>query len=101
MEEKDWININVVVADRPYRLKIKIEEEEQVRKAAKEINSKVKEFQQIFNSKDKQDYLAMIALQNMVDAVKGNGGSISSNIVSDELMSKLQEIDELLSEHQS
>lgn len=64
------MHINVVIADRPYRLKIKPEEEETVRKAARNINERVKEYQQAFLSKDKQDFLAMIALQNTVEALK-------------------------------
>jgi cell division protein ZapA (FtsZ GTPase activity inhibitor) len=64
------MHINVVIADRPYRLKIKPEEEETVRKAARMINDRVKEYQQAFLSKDKQDFLAMIALQNTVEALK-------------------------------
>lgn len=66
----DEMHINVVIADRPYRLKIKPEEEETVRKAARTINDRVKEYQQAFLSKDKQDFLAMIALQNTVEALK-------------------------------
>lgn len=64
------MHINVVIADRPYRLKIKPEEEETVRRAARVINDRVKEYQQAFLSKDKQDFLAMIALQNTVEALK-------------------------------
>lgn len=97
MEDENWININVVVADRPYRLKIKVDEEEMVRKAAKIINTKVKEFQQVFNSKDKQDYLAMIAIQNTVETLKGDG-SICEN-GDNEIAGSLEEIEELLSEH--
>lgn len=60
------MNINVIIADRPYRLKIKPTEEETIRRAAKEINDKVKEFQNTY-AKDKQDYLAMCALHLAVD----------------------------------
>ncbi len=65
-ENEEMININVIVADRPYPLKIKKSEEENVRKAAKEINEKVKNYQQIYAAKDKQDYLAMTALMYAV-----------------------------------
>lgn len=58
----DIININLIIADRPYPLKIKKQEEEDVRNAAKEVNEKVKQFQQVYAAKDKQDYLAMSAL---------------------------------------
>ena len=64
----DLININLIIADRPYPLKVKPEEEERVRNAAKEINSRVKQFQTQYAAKDKQDYLAMSALMYAVEA---------------------------------
>lgn len=64
----ELININVVIADRPYPLRIKPEEEEKVRAAAKEINNKVKQFQGQYAAKDKQDYLAMCTLMYAVEA---------------------------------
>ena len=87
------ININVVIADRPYRLKIKALEEQQVRDAAKQINKKVKEFQQVFNTKDKQDYLAMIALQNTVEGAKASSKTLSED---SPLHHKIEELDQLL-----
>lgn len=65
--KEDIININVLIADRPYPLKIKRIEEEDVRKAAREINDKVKQFQQAYAAKDKQDYLAMCAMMYAVE----------------------------------
>lgn len=65
--KEDIININVLIADRPYPLKIKRVEEEGVRKAAREINDKVKQFQQAYAAKDKQDYLAMCAMMYAVE----------------------------------
>lgn len=61
------ININVVIADRPYPLKIKRSEEENIRLAARDINEKVKQFQQSYAAKDKQDYLAMCTMMYAVD----------------------------------
>lgn len=96
MEEK-WIHINVVLADRPYRIKIKSDEEEIVRKAAKLINDKVKEYQQLFSSKDKQDFLAMIAIQNTVESLKVGTGVKDSetNLLTTQ---KIEELDKLLEE---
>ncbi len=87
------ININVVIADRPYRLKINALEEQMVRDAAKKINKKVKEFQQVFNTKDKQDYLAMIALQNTVEGAKASSQTLSED---SPLHHKIEELDQLL-----
>ena len=87
------INIKIVVADRPYRLKVNAKEEGLARAAAKEINSKVKEFQQAFNSKDKQDFLAMIALQNTVEALKAGKGTVG---VDGQVVDKIEALDQLL-----
>jgi len=61
MEEKLKIKVNI--ADRVYPLTVKIEEEEGVRKAVKKINELVKKFEQSYAVRDKQDVLAMAALQ--------------------------------------
>lgn len=94
--EDNMININVVLADRPYRLKVNAAEEGMVREIAKEINNKVKEYQQVFSSKDKQDYLAMIALQIGVDGAKSGAAKASGP-----LADKLDTLDQLLSDHLS
>lgn len=60
MEE---FSITVSIADRNYKLKIDKQEEESVRKAAKLIDEKVKEYARSYAFKDRQDLLAMIALQ--------------------------------------
>jgi cell division protein ZapA (FtsZ GTPase activity inhibitor) len=89
------ININVVIGDRPYRLKINAVEESMVREAAKGINQKLREFQQSYNSKDKQDYLAMIALLNTVEGMK----NATKEVVSDgPLAEKIDELDQLISQ---
>ncbi|HAE14286.1 MAG TPA: cell division protein ZapA [Bacteroidetes bacterium] len=62
VQDQDVIHINVTICDRPYRLKIKPQEEEAVRSAAREISEHVKDLQGQFAGKDKQDYLAMYAL---------------------------------------
>jgi cell division protein ZapA len=92
MDDK-MININVIVADRPYRLKVNAHEEGLVRAAAKDINKKVKEFQQAFSSKDKQDFLAMITLQNAVEGIKSGVAAASD---SGPLNDKIEALDQLL-----
>jgi cell division protein ZapA len=58
----ELIPVNIVVADRTYRLKIEPEDEEMVRKTANTINEKITEFKTNFAGKDTQDYLAMVLL---------------------------------------
>lgn len=97
MEDK-MININVIVADRPYRLKVNAQEEGLVRSAAREINQKVKEYQQVFTTKDKQDYLAMIALQHTVEGMKAGEAKVNPDPA---LETKLDALDQLLARHLS
>lgn len=58
----ELIPVNIVVADRNYRLKIEAEDEEMVRKTAQTINEKIAQFKTDFAGKDTQDYLAMVLL---------------------------------------
>lgn len=87
------ININIVIADRPYPLRIKPEEEERVRNAAKEINNRVKQFQNQYAAKDKQDYLAMSALMYAVEAASFRD---KITIEDSTFIEKLDELDALL-----
>lgn len=59
----DKLKIKVSIAGRIYPLTIKREEEENIRKAAAKIEAIVKQFESNYAVKDKQDLLAMCALQ--------------------------------------
>lgn len=59
MTANQLLPINIVVADRTYRLRIKAEEEENIRRAIKEANNKILEFKTAYAGKDMQDYIAM------------------------------------------
>lgn len=54
--------INVVVAGRSFPVKVTEEEEKSVRNIEKDINSKVREFQQKYTDKDKLDLVIMVLL---------------------------------------
>jgi len=93
MEE---LTITVNIADRPYRLKIKREEEEVIRKAVKEIEQRIREYSEHFAFNDKQDLMAMVLLHYASTAQK-----LESDLLSGENMviSKLQQMEELISNH--
>lgn len=59
----DELSITVTIADRIYRLTIDKTEEEIVRKAARQIEERIREYAKTYAYKDKQDLLAMAALQ--------------------------------------
>ena len=94
---EDMLSIKVQIAERFYPLKIKRQDEEKIRKAARLINDKILKYKQRYTDKDTQDFMAMAALQfviNLVDCEQ------QQNVVSleEELGSLSSELDELLKE---
>lgn len=67
---QEMISITVLIAGRPYPLKIQAANESAIRKVVKEINDQVNRFQIAYTTKDKQDCLAMVALTYAVNALK-------------------------------
>ena len=59
----DKLKIKVSIAGRTYPLTINRDEEENIRKAATKVEAIIKQFESNYAVKDKQDLLAMCALQ--------------------------------------
>ena len=92
---EEMLSIKVQIAERFYPLKIKRQDEEKIRKASKLINDKVLQYKQKYTDKDSQDFMAMAALQfviNLLDCEQ------QQNVVSleEELGVLSSELDELL-----
>ncbi|PHN93242.1 cell division protein ZapA [Maribacter sp. 6B07] len=68
----DKLKIKLSIADRVYPLTIDPSQEEGLRKAAKNIEQLVKKFEQNYAVRDKQDVLAMCALQ-FASKIEQNG----------------------------
>ena len=91
------LKIKVTIADRVYPLTIRDEsEEEGIRRAVKTINEMVKQFEQNYEVRDKQDVLAMCALQV---ASQKEVKSVHENEDSKNIESKLEELNQLLDTH--
>lgn len=90
-------SIKVSIAGRNYPLTVAANEEEFVRKAASRINDLLLSFQDNFSVKDKQDLLAMAALQITTQSFikenemnqKSNGSALQ--LIEDRLSLILQE----------
>ena len=96
------LNINVIIADRTYPMKVKPNEEEVVRNAAKRVNEKVKEFQLQYGTNDKQDFLAMAALMYAVDLFdKEEKTQLGDNKISEKLLQLDQTLDQYLNKSTS
>ncbi len=66
----DELSIKVNIADRFYPLSVTAEQEEEVRKAARLINDKLKLYEKQFSVKDKQDILSMCALELATELIQ-------------------------------
>ncbi|MCP3932513.1 MAG: cell division protein ZapA [Bacteroidetes bacterium] len=95
MEKQSTKSITVLIAGRPYPLKINAEDEATIRKIVKEVNEKVNRFQRTYSKKDKQDCLSMVLLTYAVDL---NKATLNENTNSS-LSEKLTQLDELLDLH--
>src|SRR4029078_7327904 len=62
-------SVKVSIGNRTYPLRVSKEEEEKVQQAAQAINKRLKEFEDSYAVKDKQDLLAMCALQFATEAM--------------------------------
>ncbi|MFA4870434.1 MAG: cell division protein ZapA [Pedobacter sp.] len=90
MEE---ISIKLSISDRIYPLKVRAEEEEGIRHAAKLINEKIKEYQEFYQVKDRQDLLSMATLHYAIEDLKLQQKTLNE----DEAISyKVNELDNLL-----
>lgn len=79
------IPINIVIADRSYRLKIDPVDEEMVRKTLKVINEKIVEFKTNFSGKDLQDYVAMVLLWYATEQQKPGQSEIADTMIHEKL----------------
>ncbi|MFY7666514.1 MULTISPECIES: cell division protein ZapA [Flavobacterium] len=59
----DKLKIKISIADRVYPLTVDFSQEEALRLASKKIDAMIKQFEENYAVRDKQDVLAMCALQ--------------------------------------
>lgn len=87
--------ISVIIAERPYRLRVSSEREEEIyRKAAKLVDEKMQQYAKNFSFRDKQDLLAMVNLQFAVDILRlDNTAKDHAN-----LLDQLKSVEKLLDE---
>ena len=91
MSEK--LKIKLSIADRVYPLTIDPSQEDGLRKAAKNIEQLAKKFEQSYAVRDKQDVLAMCALQ-FASKIEQKG--IDQSEVSIDVIERLKSLDTLI-----
>lgn len=90
------LSISVIIADRPYRLKVQKSQEELIRKAATMINNTMKELSGTYHYKDRQDLLAMSALQFATSDLLGEAHRAGDN---QDIYTLIDELEALVSQH--
>lgn len=92
----DEISLKIKIADREYPMKVKLEEEEKVREAAKVVNERLKVFRNQFGIDDKQDLLAMVAFDCMVKYLEADDSTMDQEEVSKQLEALNHKIEQSL-----
>ena len=95
MSEK--LKIKLTVADRVYPLTISPDQEASLRVSAKKIDEMTKQLQENYAVRDKQDVLAMCALQYAAQLEN----QLENNTTKDEPLNKINELIELIDLHLS
>ena len=93
MSEK--LKIKLSIADRVYPLTVEPSQEEGLRSASKKVDAMIKQFEQSYDVRDKQDVLAMCALQF---AAQVEQKQITTSQTSETTLTRLQNLDKKLSE---
>lgn len=92
------LKIKLSIADRVYPLNIPPEQEEGLRKATKKIEAMIKQFENSYAVRDKQDVLAMCALQF---ATQVEQKQIDKQTDTQQVEEQLNALNQLLQEHLS
>ena len=96
-------NITVLIAGRPYPLRIKEGDEPIIRRIVKEVNDKISLFQNTYPSKDRQDWMSMTLLTFAVDLYKvqatmAQPAPVAVPVEDPQLAERLSHLDLLLAE---
>ena len=91
------LSIKLKIWDREYPMRVLPEEEEQIRKAGKLINDKIKSYREKFGIEDKQDLLSMVAFDAVIEKMKEDSVTDSSDsLLFEKLKSLNQEISQIV-----
>ena len=91
----DELSIRIKIADREYPMKVKREDEERVRMASRLINEKLRTYREQFSIDDKQDLLAMVAFDCMVDKMTSEE---SHQVIDQTVFEKVNQLNQLVSQ---
>ena len=88
----ELVPVNIVIADRTYRVKVSPVDEESVLKSAALVNEKILAFKNQFAGKDLQDYIAMV----LIWFVSEQANPTEHPMVWEDLSQKLADLNDLV-----
>ncbi|MGK7391871.1 MAG: cell division protein ZapA [Candidatus Cyclobacteriaceae bacterium M2_1C_046] len=91
----DELSIKIKIADREYPMKVKVEDEQRVRNAGKIINERIRSYREQFGIDDKQDLLAMVAFDSLVDKLQSEESKSSTD---EDVIEKVSYLNNLISQ---
>lgn len=68
----DELAIKIKIGDRDYPMRINAEEEEIIRAAGRMVNEQMKAYKESFGINDKQDLLAMVAFDCLIEKIRSD-----------------------------
>jgi cell division protein ZapA len=89
------LSIKIKIADREYPMKVKLQDEERIRTAGKLINEKLKSYREQFGIEDKQDLLAMVAFDSLVDKMAIED---THQVIDETVFEKVNQLNHLVSQ---
>ncbi len=96
MSKDEQLKIKISIADRVYPLTVSYAQEEALRTASKKIESMIHQFEKNYAVRDKQDVLAMCALQlasqseqKTIDTTEGYNKSVDRLIKLDQVLESI------------
>jgi cell division protein ZapA len=89
------LSIKIRIADRDYPMKVSATDEERIRQAGKIINQRLKGYRDQFGIDDKQDLLAMVAFDCLIDKMHAEENHNLAD--QNEIHLKIHQLNELVS----
>jgi cell division protein ZapA len=88
------LSIKIKIGDREYPMRVDSAEEERLRIAGRTVNEKMKNYRDHFGIDDKQDLLAMVAFDCLVEKMRTEAVSSGLN---NNISTKISDLDHLIS----
>lgn len=86
------LSIKIRIGNREYPMKVKAEDEERIRKAGKQLNERIRDYQSQFGINDTQDLVAMVAFDCLVEKLRKEESSNSSEDMAFKEISRLNRL---------